>query len=306
MRHLHLAERSIALEDEVRQRRQEAPGSLSRCVDYLKEYGYWKAMSVHFPNIAPYEVLPRGTIAYWLEGDAPLTWMLLGNENGKVLQPGTEVAATVNAYSKSSSSVPHALPTQSNTLYHEEIFKPSNQHVNQPQNVSEDMRRKVAEAGVDINNIAYKGNISQSFLENRLCAEAYNCAIHVSNIDPKASDKEVLGMIWEGGIQKSHRLQPVDGLHTTCGANFAFKTPEAARDFLMRSRTEGMWIRGLRLFATANIDKCKPMQQTMLYQTRVLHIIGPDESLDADKLEDLLHAHITFRLVGRQEWKERN
>lgn len=53
-----------------------------------------------------------------------------------------------------------------------------------------------------------------------------------------------------------------------------------------------------------NKDKCKPMQPSMMCQTRVLHVIGPNGTLNATRLERMLHTSITFDLVERREWEE--
>ncbi|KAF8863127.1 hypothetical protein BDZ45DRAFT_738457 [Acephala macrosclerotiorum] len=146
--------------------------------------------------------------------------------------------------------------------------------------------------------------ISQSFFANRVYSDVCNCAIHAINIHEDATNEEVLGAIWEGGIQKYNRLPAVKGLHVSSGASFSFKIPEAARDILIRSRNEGVCIRGSRMVAMENRDKRKPMQPSIMHQIRFLHVIGPNETLNAEKLKNILHTLITFDLVKRWEWAE--
>lgn len=191
-------------------------------------------------------------------------------------------------------------------LYHAETFRPSNQLSNADRDVTEETRQLATQLGVpiDLDNLPYKGDIGPKYLENRACPPEESCNVRITNIHPEATDKEILEGIWEGGIQKYHKL-PANGQHNTCAANIAFKITEHARGFLNRAHDEGIYIRGLRIKVKPNRDTCRAMLPAMLYQSRVLKVFGPSHLLSADSLLDKLHQYMVFDLVEHREWRHR-
>ncbi|KAI9054917.1 hypothetical protein LZ554_002061 [Drepanopeziza brunnea f. sp. 'monogermtubi'] len=313
IRYVPLAMRNEVIEEHHRICDEDERCRLGKYVNFLKNTGAWKGMSVHFPNLQP-DYIIDGNPYFMFNGDIPLRWLNEGDgesssassrnisstfSDDRFTRPtrNTSYSSTINTTTE---------PSDKMELYQHQAFTPSFALMDQPRPISQNMRRRALDAGIDPDLTRYRGDIDQSHLENALCPEAYNCSVFISNIHPKTSKKEVFSAVFEGPICNSVWKAPFDDGSRSCwtvAVSLTFKEPQAAKNFLLRCRTSGVWIRGLRLAASESRDKARPVQPSKLFQTRRFEITGP-ATMDGQMIIDYLHTKMKFTLVDAFEYLE--
>ena len=158
------------------------------------------------------------------------------------------------------------------------------------------------ESGVKIEP-KYEGELTLATIRDRTCPEDQNTAVYITKVDPAWTTEEILECIHEGGIYK-YSLQKPTQRYKSCAVTITFKYRRAAASFLHRAGTEGVFIKGQQVNVVPSIHHSWGIGEDRERQTRVLQIQGPEELLDAAKLEAHLHQHIAFNLVKREQWVE--
>ena len=273
-------------------------------------------MDAHFPNLQPDQVM-NGVAYFWMNGDDALHWSdglstspLPGesDEQSPLSPPSLHYSTTPGTHTRQSSINTVSTVPSDRQLFHHEEFSPSLELLGQPKEINPDLRRRIVDAGLDPDRLVYRGEVNQRFIENHVCPKEYNCSVHITNIHPNATDKEIFALIIEGGISKYSKRPPYDGekgCYFTCAVTLTFKEPHAAKNFLHRCNSGiGIHLRGLRLKAVENRDRIRPWQPSKMYQTRIIQITGPADKMTAEGIEDFFHTKIKFTLVDRQEWLE--
>lgn len=149
-------------------------------------------------------VHPDGSFAYWKD-NSKLQW---ATAIDIAADPGhTYTMVTTSHNTSSSFDCSSSLPSRdsfvaSKQLYHHEDFRPSRALLGAQRVIAPDMRRRALEAGVDVDNLKYQGDITSSTIENHLCPNALSCSVHIVGIAAESTAKDILDAIYEGGIAK--------------------------------------------------------------------------------------------------------
>ncbi|PVH82621.1 hypothetical protein DL98DRAFT_653019 [Cadophora sp. DSE1049] len=306
------------IEEERRSANRNERARLDKCIQFLKFNNLWMGMDGHFPNLQPDQIIDD-VAHFWVNGDVALNWSdgftaspssIDSDEKSPVSVPSLQYSATPSTHTRQASINTISTMLSDGELFHHEEFSPSLELLGQPKEIAPDLRRRIIDAGLDPNHLVYRGEVNQHFIENHVCPKEYNCSLHITNIHPHASDKEIFALIQEGGISKYSKRPPYDGekgYYFTCAVTLTFKEPHAAKHFLSRCKSNmGVHLRGLRLKAVENRDRIRPWQHSRMYQSRIIQITGPADKMSAQGIEDFFHTKIKFTLVDRQEWMEPN
>lgn len=129
--------------------------------------------------------------------------------------------------------------------------------------------QRAALAGVNLYS-NYRGDLSDSRIENAVVPEHENCAVHWTKIHPLASLREIFGFIRAGKVYQ-FSYSPPQALHTTAAARLVFFKRAEADAFIDQccNAERGIVIRGQRTNAIFNRDKGGPRPEWEYYQTRV-------------------------------------
>lgn len=189
-----------------------------------------------------------------------------------------------------------------NSPHNPNPFRPSFSLKNNKPPTDPAIAQLALESGIKIEP-KYEGELTLATIRDRTCPEDQNTAVYITKVDPAWTTEEILGCIHEGGIYK-YSMQKPNQRYKSCAVTVTFKYRRAAASFLRRAETEGVFIKGQQVNVVPSIHHSWGIGEDGERQSRVLQIRGPEELLDAAKLEADLHEHIAFNLVKREQWVE--
>jgi hypothetical protein len=106
----------------------------------------------------------------------------------------------------------------------------------------------------------------------------------------------------EGKIKYFNKKMPKDGF-TTCAAEIAFFTPEAAHAYIRKGMDGGVVIRGRSVKVMMSRVKIAPTPTSMHYKSRVIQLLGPTGRLKSGKwYESFMKQDVKFQLVSLRSW----
>ncbi|ESZ89621.1 hypothetical protein SBOR_9997 [Sclerotinia borealis F-4128] len=160
-------------------------------------------------------------------------------------------------------------------------------------------------AGVEPNP-KYQGEITAEMLNDLLTPEDQNCALHITNIHPKAEMKDLFPTIHHGKVYSVAWNSP-NGEWTYAASRLCFCTREAAERYLEDSETgNGISICGQRITVEWNRNKKCPVPEDESHQSRVIQLRGPRTfGFSANDLEDFFGKDMKLNIISRKEWDHR-
>lgn len=150
-------------------------------------------------------------------------------------------------------------------------------------------------------SVHYQGDVN---MVNILLPKKENCSLFLGRLPARATPADIFNDISEGGIFHCSIAAALPGKHSTAAAHLAFKTRAAAEDFYTRADdpSRGFYVLGHRIKVTWNRNKLSGLEDSQMYQSRVVRIWGPSAYVNSHEIEALLHNFIKFELVDRREW----
>lgn len=109
--------------------------------------------------------------------------------------------------------------------------------------------------------------------------DSENCSLWVYNISPKANYAEIFSKIKSGAIFSLH-LTASDDDHSAAAATLVFKKHQAAADFMAETETtQGVWLRGKRLYVRYNRNGHREYEGT---ESRILQVETEEGGMDVE------------------------
>ncbi len=181
-------------------------------------------------------------------------------------------------------------------------FQPSRERLGIQHAPSQQALQLAAAVGMRLNP-KYQGDLMPLDIDNSTCPPDQNCAIRIENIAAGATEKEIFATFTEGRVFSFSKKDPIPGRFENCAARLVFTTRAAAEAFHRKGNIwPGIWLHGHQFFVKWNRDPCRPARDSERHQSRVIRVMGPQDLLHAQDLENLFHTQIKFKLVDRGEW----
>jgi hypothetical protein len=156
--------------------------------------------------------------------------------------------------------------------------------------------------GVDLAKTRYQGDLNATTIANLQASWADNCGAFIPSLPKDIADCEIIDTVAEGKIKVFNKKMPKDGF-TTCAAEIAFFTPEAARAYIRKGMDGGVVIRGRRVKVMASRVKIAPTPTSMHYESRVIQLWGPTGRLKSGQwYESFMKKDVRFQLVSLRSW----
>ncbi|QSZ35707.1 hypothetical protein DSL72_006829 [Monilinia vaccinii-corymbosi] len=155
-------------------------------------------------------------------------------------------------------------------------------------------------------NPKYEGEITTEVLNDLLTPTNQSCAVHITNIHPKADMKDLFPTIRHGKVYSVAWNGP-NHEWAHAAARLCFCAREAAEKYLAESETgDGIRILGQRVTVEWNRNKKCPISEDEDRQTRVLQLRGPRSfGFSAQDLEDFFGKDMKLHIISRKEWNHK-
>ncbi|KAF5875695.1 uncharacterized protein Bfra_011458 [Botrytis fragariae] len=168
--------------------------------------------------------------------------------------------------------------------------------------ITPDIQALLNRAGVQPNP-KYEGEITAEVLNDLLTPAEENCALHITNIHPKAEMADLFSTIHHGKVYSVAWNAPNEEW-THAAARLCFCVREAAERYLADSETgDGIQILGQRITAEWNRNRKCPVPEDESHQSRVVQLRGPRSfGFSAQDLLDFFGKDMKLFIISRKEW----
>ncbi|KAF7916381.1 uncharacterized protein EAE98_010681 [Botrytis deweyae] len=152
-------------------------------------------------------------------------------------------------------------------------------------------------------NPKYEGEITAEVLNDLLTPAQENCALHITNIHPKAEMADLFSTIHHGKVYSVAWNAPNEEW-THAAARLCFCAREAAERYLADGGTgDGIQILGQRITVEWNRNRKCPVPEDESHQSRVVQLRGPRSfGFSAQDLLDFFGKDMKLFIISRKEW----
>ncbi|KAM3157679.1 hypothetical protein ABEW05_001827 [Botrytis cinerea] len=155
-------------------------------------------------------------------------------------------------------------------------------------------------------NPKYEGEITAEVLNDLLTPAEENCALHITNIHPKAEMADLFSTIHHGKVYSVAWNAP-NQEWTHAAARLCFCAREDAERYLADTETgDGINILGKRIMAEWNRNRKCPVPEDENHQSRVVQLRGPRSfGFSGQDLLDFFGKDMKLFIISRKEWDHR-